>query len=167
MATQVTAPTLSTKLVVSKLAKSQPDTRPSASSEGCAVQDDGSQGRYLVLNANPPNRVPHAFDISAKSVQFVACPGKAQELRAALPAAIEGAFALLPSFAGSMVLVANQEARRVTIITFWKGKGCDHRFENTERLRMLLFPYADHWLRFEDHAAHVSLNLEVEKQVRL
>ena len=54
-----------------------------------------------------------------------------------------------------MVMVSDQEARRVTIVTFWKGpRRSQHGGEDTERLKATLFPYVDHWLRAENHLAH-------------
>lgn len=78
--------------------------------------------------------------------------------------AIQDAFRSVSCFAGCMVMVADQEARRVTIVTFWKGRDrVRHCAENAERLRMLLFPYVDHWLRSEDFVAHLKLTSEFEQ----
>lgn len=110
-----------------------------------------------------PSATTQAFDISAQSVQFVASPGQTGKLQSVLPDAIRNTFRLVPAFAGCMVMVSDQEARRVTIVTLWKGKErARHCSENVEQIRMLLFPYVDHWLRSENHVAHFSTSSPVE-----
>ncbi len=111
------------------------------------------------IRAGRPNRETDAqssaFDFSAHCLQFVASPGRASKLQSILPTAIREAFSEVPAFAGCMVMVSDQEARRVTIVTFWKGPaGSQHGGEDTERLKATLFPYVDHWLRAENHLAH-------------
>ena len=96
-----------------------------------------------------------ACNLSAQSLQFVASPGRANKLQTILPAAIREAFSVVPAFAGCIVMVSEQEARRVTIVTFWKGN--EHRQQcgrMAEQLKEILFPYVDHWLRTENHLAH-------------
>ncbi len=96
-----------------------------------------------------------AFNLSAQSLQFVASPGRANKLQAILPAAIREAFSVVPAFAGCIVMVSEQEARRITIVTFWKGyEHRQHCGQIAEQLKGILFPYVDHWLRAENHLAH-------------
>jgi hypothetical protein len=98
------------------------------------------------------------FDILAHSMQFVASPGRSHKLQSILPAAIREAFSGVPAFAGCMAMVSDQEARRVTIVTFWKGCARrQHCGENAEPLKAILFPYVDHWLRAENHVAHFAM----------
>jgi hypothetical protein len=122
----------------------RPDSDPGANRQGC------------LSAATKTQALP--FDISAHSVQFVASPGQTGKLQSTVPAAIREAFCMVPAFAGCMVMVADQEARRVTILTLWKGNGHrNHCAGNADQLRMILFPYVDHWLRVENHVAHFSM----------
>ena len=115
------------------------------------------------LSAINPSATTQAFDISAQSVQFVASPGQTRKLQSVLPDAIRNTFRFVPAFAGCMVMVSDHEARRITIVTLWKGtERARHCSENAEQMRMLLFPYVDHWLRSEKHVVHFSTSSPVE-----
>ncbi len=106
-----------------------------------------------------------AYDISAHSVQFVASPNQTRKLQSALPAAIREAFSLAPAFAGCMVMVSDQEARLVTVVTLWSGQQrIRHCNENADQVKKLLSPYADHWLRSDTHVAHFSMLSPLERK---
>jgi hypothetical protein len=62
-------------------------------------------------------------EVIAHGVEFVALPGKAEQLQTVIPGAMCQALAGSGNFSGCMVLVSEQEARLVTVITFWKGEG--------------------------------------------
>lgn len=99
-----------------------------------------------------------APEVIAHSVEFVAWPGKAEELRTVLPEAIRGAFANNLNFSGCLVLFPEQEARLVTVVTFWKGEGRTKQCEeNSKRVEQTLFPYIEHWLRTRRLAAFFSM----------
>ncbi len=114
------------------------------------------------LTANP---AAQAYDVSAHTVQFVASPFKTQKLKSLLPVAIREALRLNSGFAGCMVMISDQEARLVTVVTLWTGKErarcCS---ENAARVKELLSPYVDHWLRAEHHLAHFSMLSPLERK---
>ena len=150
---------LSSVLTKDQSAPWQPST---SCSDSLQPERYGKEGSLPAAITNP-NAIAQAFDISAQSVQFVASPGQTRKLQSVLPDAIRNAFRLVPAFAGCMVMVSDQEARRVTIVTLWKGKErARHCSENAEQTRMLLFPYVDHWLRSENHVAHFSTSSPAE-----
>lgn len=99
------------------------------------------------------------------SVEFVAKPSEAHKVNAALPMAIHGALGEVAGFAGSYVLIANHEARLVTVVTLWCGedrvKQCG---ENVRWVRALLAPYLDRCLRVQTHAAYVPEAPQVSEQ---
>jgi hypothetical protein len=96
-------------------------------------------------------------EVIAHGVEFVALPGEAEKLQKAIPEAIGNALGNSGSFSGCMVLVSEQEARLVTVITLWTGKDrvkqCN---ENSKRVSRLLLPYVDRWLRARRLAAFLS-----------
>jgi hypothetical protein len=106
-----------------------------------------------------------AYDISAHSVQFVASPNQTRQLQSALPAAIREALSVAPAFAGCMVMVSDQEARLVTVVTLWSGQQriryCN---ENADQVKKLVSPYVDHWLRTETNVAHFSILSPLERK---
>ena len=94
--------------------------------------------------------------ITALSIEFVAKPNEAHKIHAALPAAIDGALGEVAGFAGSFVMVANHEARLVTVVTLWSGEDRMQRCnENVRWVRALLAPYLDRCLRVQTLAAYV------------
>ena len=105
---------------------------------------------------DPTGKVP-VPDIIAYGVEFVALPGKAEELHAALPEAMRNAFGNCGSFSGCMVFVSELEARLVTVITLWTGKDrAKQCSENSKRVERLLMPYVDRCLRTRRLAAFLS-----------
>ena len=86
--------------------------------------------------------------LTALSVEFVAVPSEAKHVRDVIPADLEAALQVLDGYKGCMVLVSDQEARLVTVITLWSGSdGLKQCRENAKWVKRLLTPYVDRWLR--------------------
>jgi hypothetical protein len=94
--------------------------------------------------------------ITALSIEFVAKPQVAQGVQAAVPAAIAGALKDVTGFAGCLVMISDQEARLVTVVTLWTGnepvKCCR---ENVRWVNALLAPYLDRRVRVQTMVAHL------------
>lgn len=94
--------------------------------------------------------------VVAHAVEFVALPGKATKLRALIPPAMRDAAADSDTFAGCIVLLSEQEARLVTVITLWKAADPTNEYlESCKKLENILEPYVDRWLRSRRLAAFV------------
>lgn len=118
---------------------------------------EGEPAGNNVLVSNELTAAAAAPEVLALAADFVSWPGKAEELQTVLPEAIRNAFDGSADFSGCIVLVSEQEARLVTVITLWKGKGrTKHRNENSKRIEQLLKPYVDRWLRTRRLAAFLS-----------
>ncbi len=106
----------------------------------------------------PANGTSAAPRVTALSVEFVAKPQEAHRVGAVIPAAIAGALKDVAGFAGCLVMISDQEARLVTVVTLWAGddrvKRCG---QNVRWVRALLKPYLDHCLRVQTMVAHVPL----------
>ena len=86
----------------------------------------------------------------------MAKPNEAHKVHTALPAAINGALGEVAGFAGCFVMIANHEARLVTVVTLWSGEDRMQRSnENVRWVRALLAPYLDRCLRVQTLAAFV------------
>jgi hypothetical protein len=87
-------------------------------------------------------------EVLAQGVEFVALPGKPEELQKRIPEALRLTLGSSNGFSGCMILVSEQEARLMTVITLWTGRDraeeCD---KNSGRVDQLLLPYVDTWLR--------------------
>lgn len=94
--------------------------------------------------------------ITALTIEFVAKPTETHRVQAALPAALQSTLGEVTGFAGGFVLIANYEARLVSVVTLWTG---DDRLQqcndNLKWVRALLNPYIDRCLRIQTFAAFV------------
>lgn len=103
--------------------------------------------------------------ITALSIEFVAKPNEAHKVHVALPAAINGALGAIAGFAGSFVMIANQEARLVTVVTLWSGEDRSQRCcENVRWVRALLAPYLDRCLRMQTLTAYVPGGPQISQE---
>jgi hypothetical protein len=79
-------------------------------------------------------------------------------VEAVIPAAIARALKDVTGFAGCLVMVSDQEARLVTVVTLWTGnervKCCR---ENIRRINALLAPYLDRRIRVQTMVAHLPI----------
>ncbi|HVH71261.1 MAG TPA: hypothetical protein VNB49_09155, partial [Candidatus Dormibacteraeota bacterium] len=68
-------------------------------------------------------------------------------------------------FVGSLVMVADQEARLITAVIFWEGTEA-HRggAQGVRRVRALLAPYLDRCLRVQIMLAHVPVTRDLRPQ---
>jgi hypothetical protein len=86
----------------------------------------------------------------ALSVEFVAKPQEVQRLPKLIPSSLTKVLQFVSGFAGCLVMVSDQEARLVTVITLWAGE--DARKKSTENARWvqtLLAPFIDRQLRVQ------------------
>ena len=96
--------------------------------------------------------------LTALSIEFVAKPQEAHHVEAAIPAAVAGALKDVTGFAGCLVMISDQEARLVTVVTLWAGhdrtKYCN---QNVRWVNALLAPYLDRRLRTQMMVAHLPV----------
>jgi hypothetical protein len=112
--------------------------------------------KALSTNARTVGMCYTSSRITALSIEFVAKPNEAHKVHAALPEAIDGALGEVAGFTGSFVMIANHEARLVTVVTLWSGEDRMQRCsENLRWVRALLAPYLDRCLRVQTLAAYV------------
>ena len=94
--------------------------------------------------------------LTAFSFEFVAKPEKAPGAPLSLPAAIQSGLEDINGFAGSLVMVSDQEARLITVIIFWEGSEARRSCAlSLRRVRALLAPYLDRCLRTQNMLAHL------------
>lgn len=96
-----------------------------------------------------------ARNLLALSVEFVAKPETARNVELQLPEALRRTLEEVGGFAGSMVMISDQESRLVTVITFWSGADRVRRCaENRRWVQALLKPYVDGCVRGRTFLAH-------------
>jgi hypothetical protein len=95
------------------------------------------------------------FQVAALSIEFVAKPHEAHRAQLAIPSALAGALMEVTGFAGCLVMVSDQEARLLTVVTLWRGQERQKLpNENLRWVRALLAPYLDRCLRVQTLNAH-------------
>lgn len=98
------------------------------------------------------------FQVTALSIEFVAKPHEAHRAQLAIPGALTGALKDVTGFAGCLVMVSDQEARLLTVVTLWTGKERQKLCgANLRWVRALLAPYLDRCLRVQTLNAHLPL----------
>jgi hypothetical protein len=102
--------------------------------------------------------VSAATAVTALSIEFVAKPQEAHHVEAAIPAAIADALKDVTGFAGCLVMISDQEARLVTVVTLWAGRDRANRCsQNARWVHALLKPHLDLCLRVQTMVAHLPL----------
>jgi hypothetical protein len=96
--------------------------------------------------------------VTALSIEFVAKPQEARRAQSAIPSALICALQEVSGFAGCLVMVSDQEARLLTVVTLWRGNDRQKRCaENARWVHALLAPYVDRRLRVQTLVAHLPL----------
>jgi hypothetical protein len=99
--------------------------------------------------------------VAALSIEFVAKPHEAHRAQLAIPSALAGALMEVTGFAGCLVMVSDQEARLLTVVTLWRGQERQKLpNENLRWVRALLAPYLDRCLRVQTLNAHLPVLVE-------
>jgi len=116
-------------------------------------------GQAALLKRQPPSHGKSGVPpLTALSIEFVAKPQEAHRVEVAIPTAIAGALKDVTGFAGCLVMISDQEARLVTVVTLWVGhdraKCCN---QNVRWVNALLAPYLDHRLRMQTMVAHLPV----------
>jgi hypothetical protein len=116
----------------------------------------------LFLRPSGPNykadlsAIPSAGELMVLSVEFVAKPDKARSALLCLPGAITRSLQEVAGFVGCWVMVSDQEARLITVVTFWSGdKAQKFCKKNVTSVKRLLSTYLDSCLRVQTMYAHV------------
>jgi hypothetical protein len=105
--------------------------------------------------ANGPSGPP---PVTALTIEFVAKPQEARRVEAAIPASIVGALKDVTGFAGCLVMISDQEARLVTVVTLWAGNDrAKYCSQNVRWVKALLVPYLDRYLRVQTMVAHLPV----------
>jgi len=136
-------------------------------STGCQA-DLANRVAFRFPQAAEPRSGPPAhsttcnFQVAALSIEFVAKPHEAHRAQSVIPPALAAAFKEVTGFAGCLVMVSDQEARLLTVVTLWSGKErqklCN---ENLRWVRALLAPYLDRCLRVQTLNAHLPAPAEI------
>ncbi len=106
----------------------------------------------------PAPGIQGAPPLTALSIEFVAQPQEAHRVETSIPAAIAGALREVTGFAGCLVMISDQEARLVTVVTLWWGEDRVKRLsQNVRGVRALLAPYLDRCLRVQTMVAHLPV----------
>jgi hypothetical protein len=128
------------------------DSRPRTATKCVSPQLSSS------LSSSKPSRAPSPSFDTVLSVEFVAKPNHAGQIRDSLSAAITTTFEGAPNFAGCAVMVSEQEQRLVTVLTFWHGvSSISLQPESVLCVSKLLDPYMDRKLRVQTMHSQIAI----------
>ncbi len=143
---------------------SSPARQPSYSGESVAAFPNISS---LKCKVEPPI-ARSANRLTAFSFEFVAKPEQSANAVLHLPTAIHSGLEDVVGFAGSLVMVSDQEARLITVIIFWTGTEALHSCaQSVRRVRALLAPYLDRCLRVQNMLAHMQAQQDLPSSPEL
>jgi heme-degrading monooxygenase HmoA len=112
--------------------------------------------------AEQPMTIPFedavAMEQHARVVEFIAKPGKTDELRALLYNAVTPLLRDRPGFIRSIVLTTLEEQRRVVVMTLWSTgeRTVRDTWEETPLVRELLLPLIDAWSRTRSYKVDLT-----------
>jgi len=105
--------------------------------------------------------------LTALSVEFVAKPEEAQRAEHSIPVAMQRSLSELTGYAGCLVMISDQEARLITVITFWSGpQGAQLSRQNAKWVNALLKPFMDRCLRSQTFLARLPFTKETDSAAR-
>ncbi|MGB2635838.1 MAG: hypothetical protein WAM58_18050 [Candidatus Acidiferrum sp.] len=115
---------------------------------------DAPEEGPVSANSSAKAAAPQLF---AHMVEFVALPGQTENLQTKIPLAIRHTNGESDGFSGCIVLFSEYEARLVTVITLWAEESrASQSNGNVNRLKRLLEPYVDRWMRARSFVTLVS-----------
>jgi hypothetical protein len=133
--------------------------------ESLVRSENISKDRYLPA---PPEAAPchaAAAALTALSIEFVAKPAEARRAQMAIPEAVNSTLKGVAGYAGCLVMASDQEARLITLITFWIGEDRSKNCSRNQRwLVKLIVPYLEACLRLRTFTAHRREILELGDQ---
>lgn len=89
------------------------------------------------------------------SIEFIATPQDGPRVCKMVPQLVNSTLEAVTGYSGCLVLALDEEARIVTVMTFWKGDDRQRRCsENSRWVYKLIGPYLDHCLRERTYVAH-------------
>lgn len=120
--------------------------------------DSHSFGRRNIEANSPTIKQTASHGLIALSMEFVAKPQEAYRFQKIIPSLLTEAFKGVTGFAGCLVMVSDQEARLVTVVTLWAGESAHERSaKNARWVHTLLAPFIDRQLRAQFLIAFVPV----------
>jgi heme-degrading monooxygenase HmoA len=108
-----------------------------------------------------------AAKVNARAVEFVAKPGKTDELRGLLCHAVTPLLRDRTGFIRTIVLSMHEELRRLVVITFWNTEEATVHdpWEQIPLVREILSPLIDVWSRTRTYKVDFAEATEAHSQV--
>lgn len=132
---------------------------PRISGNHCIAKDieDSLSGQRNSKASAQTSRDGDCLETIALSTEFVAKPQEAHRLQTVIPSSLTEVLTGVSGFAGCLVMVSDQEARLVTVVTLWTGQDARERSaKNARWVRALLAPFMDRQLRVQSLIAFLS-----------
>jgi hypothetical protein len=114
--------------------------------------DESVLAPLLVNRSRTGTSIPRVF---ALGIEFVAHPGDTEKLQREIPLLVLDANAKFENLCCGMVLFSEHEPRLVTVITLWSERD-QAMARNEKRLKRLLEPYVDRWLRTRNYVTFLG-----------
>jgi len=110
-----------------------------------------------------------ATELNARVVEFIAKPGKTDELRGLLCHAVTPLLRDQTGFIRLIVLTKHEEPRRIVAITFWstEERTVSEPWEEIPLVREILSPLIDAWTRTRTYMVDLTETTDAHSQTSL
>ena len=104
--------------------------------------------------------------LNARVVEFIAKPGKTDELRGLLCQAVTPLLRDRTGFIRSIVLTTHEEPRRIVLVTFWSTevRTVSDPWEDSPIVREILSPLIDAWTRTRTYRVELPETTEAHSE---
>ena len=103
--------------------------------------------------------------VNARAAEFVAKPGRTEELRDHIFKAVTPLLRERSGFIRTIVLTSDEEPRRVVAITFWSSEGQICTTWEEPLVREILSPLVDVWPKDRTYKAELTETTKTDEQV--
>jgi hypothetical protein len=126
------------------------------------IETEAARIEGIVCNSDPweagsalaPNGNLGFRSVNARSVEFIAQPGKIHELRSCVRGALMGHLKKQRGFAGAIVLSSVKEPRLILVMSFWKTeKDAGNQWESSATVLKMISPLIDVCTRVHTYEA--------------
>jgi hypothetical protein len=97
--------------------------------------------------------------LNVRAVEFIARPGKCEQLQECLQGSVLEFLKKKKGFAGAVILSSHKEARLATVLSFWQtaGEATENHWENSRVIHQMLFHLIDVCSRVHTYEAAISV----------
>ena len=114
------------------------------------------------------NQDTEAVNLNARAVEFVAKPGREQQLRNCMRREVAALLGRQTGFAGIFVLTSHKEPRLIRVLSLWDtaSQATENHWEDSPAMRKLVAPLIDVRVKVHTYEAELPESAETTSRAR-